>query len=82
MQPEASWEVKQEVRYVGLDIGKWKCRATIMNQEGLILDEFWFTNNHDGIETLTAKLDPQDRVVMESTGSVWTKTHKNKNKNA
>jgi transposase len=72
MQPEASWEVKLEVRYVGLDIGKWKCRAAIMNQEGLILDEFWFTNNHDGIEILTAKLTVQDRVVMESTGSVWT----------
>jgi transposase len=66
------WEVKLEVRYVGLDIGKWKCRAAIMNQEGLILDEFWFTNNHEGIETLTAKLTLQDRVVMESTGSVWT----------
>ena len=60
------------VRFVGLDIGKWKCRAAIMNQEGLILDEFWFTNDNEGIETLTAKLTVQDRVVMESTGSVWT----------
>jgi transposase len=66
------WEVKVEVRYVGLDIGKWKCRAAIMNPEGLILDEFWFTNNQEGIEGLTAKLTVQDQVVMESTGSVWT----------
>jgi len=66
------WEVKLKVRYVGLDIGKWKCRAAFMNQEGEILDEFWFTNNHEGIEALTAKLTIQDRVVMESTGSVWT----------
>jgi transposase len=72
LQPEASWEVKLGVRFVGLDIGKWKCRAAIMNQEGLILDEFTFTNNHEGIENLTAKLTLQDRVVMESTGSVWT----------
>jgi transposase len=73
MQPEASWEVKKEmVRFVGLDIGKWKCRAAIMNQEGVILDEFTFTNNHEGIEELAAKLTFQDRVVMESTGSVWT----------
>ena len=60
------------VRFVGLDIGKWKCRAAIMNQEGNILDEFWFTNNREGIEDLTAKLTVQDRVVMESTGSIWT----------
>jgi transposase len=72
MQPEASWEVKLKVRFVGLDIGKWKCRAAIMDHEGLILDEFWFTNDHEGIESLTAKLTLQDRVVMESTGSVWT----------
>ena len=72
MQPEASWEVKLEVRFVGLDVGKWKCRAAIMNREGLILDEFWFTNNHEGIENLTSKLTLEDRVVMESTGSVWT----------
>jgi len=64
--------VRLEVRYVGLDVGKWKCRAAIMNQKGQILDEFWFTNNHDGIESLTEKLSIQDRVVMESTGSVWT----------
>ncbi len=62
MQPEASLGGELEVRYVGLDIGKWKCRAAIMNQEGIILDEFWFTNNHEGIESLTAKLTVQDRV--------------------
>ena len=59
-------------RFVGLDIGKWKCRAAMMNREGLILDEFTFPNNYEGIESLTAKLTVQDRVVMESTGSVWT----------
>jgi transposase len=64
--------VKLEVRFVGIDIGKWKCRAAIMNQEGAILDEFTFTNNHEGIEDLTSKLALTDRVVMESTGSVWT----------
>jgi transposase len=72
MQPEASLEVKLKVRYVGIDIGKWKCRAAIMNQEGTILDEFTFTNNPEGIQSLTSKLTLEDRVVMESTGSVWT----------
>ena len=41
MQPEASQGGEKEVvRFVGLDIGKRKCRAAIMNQEGQILDEF------------------------------------------
>jgi transposase len=49
-----------------------KCRAAIMDQEGSILDEFTFTNNHEGIEDLASRLTLDDRVVMESTGSVWT----------
>jgi transposase len=60
------------VRFVGLDIGKWKCRAAIMNQEGTILQEFTFSNDQEGIQSLTSKLTLEDRVVMESTGSVWT----------
>jgi transposase len=57
---------------VGIDIGKMKCRAAIMDQGGSILDEFTFTNNHVGIESLASRLSIDDRVVMESTGSVWT----------
>lgn len=38
----------------------------------LIADEFTFTNNHEGIEWFASKLSMDDRVVMESTGSVWT----------
>ena len=64
--------MKKEARFVGIDIGKAKCRAAIMNPEGIILDEFTFTNNHDDIEGLASKLTLADRVVMESTGSVWT----------
>jgi hypothetical protein len=26
------WRGRREVRFVGLDIGKWKCRAAIMNK--------------------------------------------------
>jgi transposase len=57
---------------MGLDIGKWKCRTAIMNQEGTILEEFTFANNHEGIDGLASKLTLDDQVVMESTGSVWT----------
>jgi len=71
VQPEASREV-EEVRYVGIDIGKWKCGAAIMDPEGVIVDEFAFTNDTQGIENLASRLTPEDRVVMESTGSVWS----------
>jgi transposase len=60
------------LRFVGIDVGKAKCRAAIMDQGGIILDEFTFTNNHVGIESLASRLSTDDRVVMESTGSVWT----------
>lgn len=60
------------MRYVGIDVGKVKCRAAIMDQGGFIVDEFTFANNHEGIEDLASKLNMDDRAVMESTGSVWT----------
>jgi transposase len=73
LQPEASQEVKDGmVRFVGIDISKAKCRAAIMDPRGTILEEFTFTNNHEGIEGLASRLTMHDRVVMESTGSVWT----------
>ena len=33
-----------------------KCRAAIMDQGGIILEEFTFTNNHEGIEGLASRL--------------------------
>lgn len=73
MQPEASQEVKDRMaRFVGIDISKTKCRAAIMDPGGIILEEFTFANNHEGIEGLASRLTLDDRVVMESTGSVWT----------
>jgi len=71
MQPEAGREAN-EVRYVGVDIGKWRCRAAVMNPEGVLIDEFAFNNDAEGIRDLASRLTTEDRVVMESTGSVWT----------
>lgn len=59
-------------RYVGIDVGKAKCRAALMDQGGFIVDEFTFQNNREGIEGLASRLTMDDKVVMESTGSVWT----------
>jgi len=66
-----------EMRYVGVDIGKWKCRAAIMNPEGGIIDEFTFPNDAEGIRDLASRLTQEDQVVMESTGSVWSTLYNN-----
>jgi transposase len=76
LQPEASGEEKK-MRYVGVDIGKWKCRAAVMNPEGIIVEEFTFNNDMDGIMNLAMRLTSEDRVVMESTGSVWSTLYNN-----
>lgn len=59
------------MRYVGVDVGKAKCRAALMNQKGAIESEFFFENNTKGIEQLISKLTVEDQVVMESTGNLW-----------
>jgi len=28
-----------------VDIGKWRCRAAVMNSEGVLIDEFTFNND-------------------------------------
>ena len=67
-----SWREMKDMRYVGIDIGKVKCRAAVMDPEGTIAEEFTFQNDREGITRLASKLTPEDRVVMESTGSVWS----------
>jgi transposase len=42
-----------------------------MNKQGVIEREFFFENNHKGIEHLTSLLTSEDRVVMESTANLW-----------
>lgn len=54
-----------------MDVGKQRCRAAVTDREGSIIDEFAFANNHQGIEHLASRLTMDDRVAIESTGSVW-----------
>ena len=65
------------MRYVGIDIGKWKCQAAVMDPEGKIIEEFTFPNDAEGITDLASRLTPEDSVVMESTGSVWSTLYNN-----
>lgn len=57
--------------YVGVDVGKSKCRAAMVSQEGKITREFDFQNDSEGISRLASMLSMDDRVVMESTGAYW-----------
>jgi transposase len=58
-------------RYIGIDVGKAKCRAAIINDQGDIENEFFFENNRKGIRELSETLTVEDKVVMESTGNLW-----------
>jgi len=69
--PKASRRKKEMILYVGVDIGKAKCSAALMNQTGTIEKEFFFENSKSGIEHLTSLLTCEDQVVMESTGNLW-----------
>jgi len=63
------------MRFVGIDVGKAKCHAAIMNQEGVMIDEFAFTDNSEGIDGFASRLSIDDKAVMESTGNVWVKLY-------
>jgi transposase len=62
---------KEMMRYVGIDVGKARCRAALMNQKGTIESEFFFENSNKGIANLVSALTNEDSVVMESTGNLW-----------
>ena len=68
-------EVKQ-TRYIGVDVGKKRCMACVMDEEGSVMDEFPFTNNVEGIERLLDRLPGDDcRAVVESTGNLWLRIY-------
>ena len=65
MQPEASQEVKDEMaRFVGIDIGKAKCRAAIVDPGGVILEEFTFT--YSRLRALFEASDSQPHLSLLS----------------
>ena len=37
------------MRYVGIDVGKNRCRAAVMNEKGTIENEFFFENSNKGM---------------------------------
>ena len=64
------------MRYIGVDVGKKRCQACIMDEEGEILDEFPFTNTWEGIQALLEKTgDTKSKAVVESTGNLWLRIY-------
>jgi len=64
------------MRYIGVDVGKKRCQACITDEEGVILDEFPFTNNGEGIQRLLGQVgDVNCKAVLESTGNLWLRIY-------
>ncbi len=62
---------------LGIDVGKRKCRASIKDEGGEIIDEFFFSNDSEGISDLiwNASRHGRCRAVVESTGNMWIRIH-------
>ena len=63
------------MNHLGIDIGKRKYKAAIKNDKILVLDEFFFGNDIDGLHNLLSKMRSHGkcstRVILESTGNMW-----------
>lgn len=62
---------------VGIDVGKRKCRAAIKDRSGQTLNEFFFSNDKDGINKLTKIVSGYGKceAVVESTANMWIRIH-------
>lgn len=64
------------MRYIGVDVGKRRCQACIMDEEGSVMDEFPFENTRDGIRRLLEQTGSESRkAVLESTGNLWLRIY-------
>lgn len=59
------------------DVGKKRCRAALKDDRGKIINEFFFSNNKEGISTLisNASCCGKCTAVLESTGNMWIRIH-------
>jgi transposase len=75
---------EKNMNYLGIDVGKRKCRAAIKDDKGKILDEFFFGNDTNGIDNLLYRIQANKtshtittttQAVLESTGNMWMRIH-------
>ena len=65
------------MNHLGIDVGKRKCRAALKDDKGKILDEFFFSNERNGIHSLLSRIQSHGKcvAVLESTGNMWLRIH-------
>ena len=64
------------MRYIGVDVGKRRCQACVMDEEGRVVDEFPFSNTGEGIKRLLERVpDSACKAVLESTGNLWLRIY-------
>ena len=63
------------MRYIGVDVGKKRCQACIMDEDGEILEEFPFAYDGEGIQRLLECVDEECKAVIESTGNLWLRIY-------
>jgi transposase len=69
--------MKRGMNNIGIDVGKRKCRAAIKDESGKVLEEFFFSNDQDGIATLIKNAYSHGKctAVVESTANMWIRMH-------
>jgi transposase len=65
------------MNHLGIDAGRRKCRAALKDDKGMMLDEFFFGNDGNGIYNLLSRIQPHGKcvAVLESTGNMWMRIH-------
>src|SRR3954470_19196493 len=67
----------KNMNHLGIDVGKRRCRAALKDDKGNILDEFFFSNERNGIHNLLSRIQSHGKcvAVLESTGNLWMRIH-------
>jgi len=70
---------RKNMNHLGIDVGKRKCRTVLKDDKGMILDEFFFGNDTNGISNLLSRVKTNSttaiQAVLESTGNMWMRIH-------
>ncbi len=64
--------------YVGIDVHKKYCQATLMSEQGQITHELRFDNTQQGatsLVTLAKSVDPQIKAVLEPSANFWIRIY-------
>src|SRR5208337_81564 len=64
--------------YVGIDVHKKYCQATLMSEQGQIMHELRFDNNSEGATSLVdlaKSVDPHVKAVLEPSANFWIRVY-------